>query len=86
MSRVTPLTMAWLFLVAMSALSALLASGLLPISAKLSGSALLLLASLKARTILLDYLALRLAPSWRRGFIFVLYCFVAVLVGLFLAA
>jgi nitric oxide reductase NorF protein len=75
-----------MLLVALSAGSALLTVGRIAISAKLAGSLLLLLAFLKARLILLDYLKLRQAPPWASGFLVVVAIFVLLLGALFLAA
>lgn len=86
MSTSRTLTLAWLILLLLSAVSTLLASGLLLLPPKLTGSILLLVALFKARVILADYLALRNAPVWRRGFSVVIAGFVALLAALFLAA
>ncbi|MDA5092947.1 cytochrome C oxidase subunit IV family protein [Aliiroseovarius sp. KMU-50] len=45
----------------------------------------LLLAGLKARVILMDYLGLRLAPMWQRGFNAFLVVFLLTGLGLYLA-
>jgi hypothetical protein len=78
------LTRAWLSLIALSAASALLAAELLPLRQEIAGLGLLALAFAKARVILADYLGLRAAPTWRKGFSVVMALFVAGLGGLFL--
>lgn len=62
-----PLVTAWLWLVALSMGSTALALARVEGGA-LAGAAILMLAWLKARVILSDYLGLRAAPFWRRGF------------------
>ena len=78
------LSTAWLFLLALSAVSTLLSFDLVPAVA--AGTVLLGLAWLKAQIILGDYLGLRRAPFWRRGFSFALTLYAAILLGLYLAA
>jgi nitric oxide reductase NorF protein len=75
-----------MWLIALSALSALLTTDFYPVPARLAGIVLLILSFLKARLILLDYLALRHAPSWRRGFMLMTAGLLAALTVLFLAA
>ncbi len=77
------LASAWLVLIGLSAVSTLLSLGLIEGAA--AGVILLGLAWFKARIILDDYLGLRAAPFWRRGFSFVLAIYAAGLLGLYLA-
>lgn len=79
---------AWLWLIALSVGSTLLARlvpGLAGPALRVAGAAILMLAWAKARIILSDYLGLRAAPFWRRGFGFVLGVYMVVLMGLFAA-
>jgi len=76
-----PLTRAWVWLVALSLGSTVIATlvgrGLLSgTQVTIAGAAILLLAWLKARVILDRYLGLAAAPFWHRGFSIVLglYC------------
>lgn len=78
------LAIAWLALLVLSLGSTTLSLDVIPTTA--TGVILLGLALLKARIILSDYLGLRAAPFWRRGFTFVLSLYVTVLFGLYLAA
>lgn len=77
------MTKAWLQLLALSAGSTLLAAS------GLGGfwlvAAVLLLAGLKARVILKDYLGLSVAPGWLRGFELGLSLLLLALAGLALA-
>jgi Prokaryotic Cytochrome C oxidase subunit IV len=80
----TRVTIAWAWLLALSAAStALAASGA-------TGSALalpvLILSGLKAHVILRDYLRLSIAPSWLRGFDLGLTLLILAFAGLALAA
>ena len=78
------LILAWAALIALSALATGLAlSGL---GTKALAVPILLLAFLKARVILRDYLGLAQAPEIARGFLLVLALFCAALAGLALAA
>ena len=76
------LTRAWATLVGLSLIAAALSSSL---PTRLAAPAILLLALLKARIILRDYLDLKSAPSWARGFVLTLTLFCAALLGLYLA-
>lgn len=74
------LTRAWFALLALSALSTLLAiSGL---SGGVLAAGVLLLAFVKAQVILWHYLELVHAPFWRRGFSMVLAIYMLILLGL----
>lgn len=79
------LTKAWIWLIALSGGSAIVAllvgQGM---DRRLAGAAILFLALLKSRTILSRYLGLVDAPSWRRGFNMVLTFFCALLLALYL--
>lgn len=80
----TRVTKAWALLIALSGAStALAASGL-------AGAALVLLvlalSGLKAHAILRDYLGLRVAPGWLRGFDFGLALLILAFGGLAMAA
>ncbi|MDW3225757.1 MAG: cytochrome C oxidase subunit IV family protein [Paracoccaceae bacterium] len=75
---------AWLALTAFTALGTVLHFS--PMPATVSGSLILLAAGLKARLVLLDYLELRGVPGWSGGILFGLFCFIALLLTLFLAA
>lgn len=78
---------AWLLLIALSAGSTALAlavPGLTGPALAVAGAAILTLAWLKARVILSDYLGLRAAPFWRRGFGMVLGFYMIGLLGLYL--
>ena len=76
------LTRAWALLVGLSLVAAACSMGL-PI--RIAAPAILLLALLKARIILRDYLDLASAPSWARGFTLTLSLFCATILGLYLA-
>ncbi len=85
-----PVIRAWLWLIGLSLLSTILA---LLVDQRLSGAAvtaagaaILTLSWLKARVILSDYLGLRAAPFWRRGFGMVLAFYMLMLLGLYVAA
>lgn len=82
-----PLTRAWIWLVALSLGSTVIASavgarlsGALP----LAGAAILVLAWAKARIILDRYLGLAAAPFWHRGFSTVLGLYALGLLALYL--
>lgn len=82
-----PLIRAWTLLIAASAASTALAlavPGLTETTLMAAGAAILTLAWLKARVILSDYLGLRAAPFWRRGFGMVLALYMIGLLGLYL--
>lgn len=78
------LAIAWFCLLALSLITAMLTA--LPLSPKLAGAGILLLALAKSRIILARYLDLGNSPVWLRGFSIVLTVFVIVLLGLFFAA
>lgn len=74
---------AWITLIALSlAAAGLTLPGLPP---ALTGALILLLTLFKARVILADYLDLRPAPDWLRGFMLALGTLVILLFGLSLA-
>nr|WP_319947414.1 cytochrome C oxidase subunit IV family protein [uncultured Shimia sp.] len=76
---------AWLFLIGLSAASALVAHELSDVlDRRLVGMLILLLAFAKSRVILKWYLGLSQAPSWRRGFQVVLGLYCCVLFGFYL--
>ena len=79
------LTIAWIVLIVLSALSAVTAalvnSGF---DKRVTGAVVLFLALMKARIILSRYLGLADAPSWRRGFNLSLSIYCLVLLGLYL--
>ena len=81
------LHMAWGMLMALSLASTLLSVPAIwlvwPVAA---GVGVLILAWLKARIILKHYLGLSVAPGWQRGFDITLAIFLALLLGLYLAA
>lgn len=82
-----PLIRAWLLLIAFSAGSTALAlsvPGLTGTALMAAGAAILTLAWLKARVILSDYLGLRAAPFWRRGFGMVLGLYMIGVLALYL--
>ena len=85
-----PLLRAWGGLAALSLASTLaaLAAGAFDAGAARAAlaAAILACAGLKARLILERYLGLADAPFWRRGFAVSLWLFLALLLGLFLAA
>jgi hypothetical protein len=87
MLKTEPLTRAWIILIALSAVSAFTA-GLVDagFDRRITGVVVLMLALLKARVILSQYLGLWAAPSWRRGFNLSLTAFCLLLLGLYLAA
>ena len=74
---------AWLLALSLASTAAALAveSGG---SSRLAGAVILLLAYLKARLILANYLGLAGAPSWLRGFNLVIGLFMALLLALYL--
>ena len=76
------LTIAWITLVGLSLIAAAVSAGLSP---RLAGPVILLLAVLKSRVILSDYLGLAAAPAIRRGFNLALSLFALVLLGLYMA-
>lgn len=78
------LARAWLVLIAFSAASALLTTGILPLSSRIAGLCLLTLACAKARVILADYLGLRVSAAWLSGFTTVIAIYVAALAAFFL--
>ncbi len=78
---------AWVWLIALSAGSALISmapgQGL---GRQIAGVVIVLLALAKARIILAQYLRLAQAPGWLRGFTVVIALFGVLVLGLFLAA
>ncbi len=76
------LARAWLALLALSIVSAILT--LLPISAKFLGACILILALVKSRIILARYLELATSLAWLRGFTLVLTGFALTVFGLYL--
>jgi len=76
------LTRAWLALLALSVLSALLT--VLPIPPALLGGGILILAVMKCRIILGHYLDLSSSPVWLRGFMMVLTAFAVIVFALYL--
>lgn len=76
------LTRALLLLITFSLVTTLFA-GFLPESGPVFVVSVLLLALLKGRVILLDYLGLRQAPSFRRGFVMALVAFTLLALGLY---
>ncbi len=85
-----PVIRAWLWLIGLSLTSTLVAIAvdqrLTGAAVTLAGAVILTLSWLKARVILSDYLGLRAAPFWRRGFGMVLGFYMALLLGLYVAA
>lgn len=77
-----PLTQAWLGLLALSAVSALLT--LIGAPTAVIAGGIVLLALIKARVILKHYLDLENSQSWLRGFTMVLTGFSAVIFALYL--
>ena len=75
MSAGTPLLRAWLLLIALSAISAGLTTGVVAAIPIAPGLALLALAFGKAYVILSAYLGLSRSAAWRRGFAFVVALF-----------
>ncbi|WP_254436285.1 cytochrome C oxidase subunit IV family protein [Ruegeria arenilitoris] len=78
----SPITCAWLTLLALSVASAMLT--MMPIPSKLLGGGILILALAKSRIILAQYLDLATSPPWLRGFTMVLTGFAVVIFCLFL--
>ena len=79
------LTRAWIWLIALSGGSALVALMVeRGMDRRIAGSLILILALFKSRTILSRYLGLIDAPSWRRGFNLVLSFYCVLLLGLYL--
>jgi hypothetical protein len=74
------LTRAWGALVGLSLLAAAFSAGL---PTRVAAPVIVLLALFKARLILSDYLDLRSAPAWRRGFTMVLVLFCGLVLGLY---
>ncbi|MDF1618919.1 nitric oxide reductase F protein [Pseudothioclava nitratireducens] len=84
-----PLISAWLWLLALSGASTLLAAAvsqgwLTGLGVTLGGAAILALAWAKARVILARYLGLAEAPFWHRGFSITLAIYALLLLGLYL--
>ncbi len=78
----SPLTRAWLTLIALSVASAILTLTQLP--PKAIGAGILILALGKSRIILARYLDLAKSPAWLRGFMMVLISFAVVVFALYL--
>lgn len=79
------LTKAWIWLIALSGGSALVAMFVEQgMDRRIAGGLILALALLKSRTILSRYLGLSEAPSLRRGFNMVLTFYCVFLLGLYL--
>ncbi|RLJ59367.1 cytochrome c oxidase subunit IV [Litoreibacter meonggei] len=79
------LTRAWVVLIALSGLSAVVSTMMdRGFDTRIMGSVVLALALMKARIILSRYLGLADAPSWRRGFNLTLTLFCLLLLGLYL--
>ncbi|CUK17623.1 hypothetical protein RUE5091_04146 [Ruegeria denitrificans] len=76
------LTRAWLALLGLSVGSAVLT--LLPVPAAVMGGGILLLALIKTRVILAQYLDLACSPGWLRGFTMVLTGFSVLIFALYL--
>ena len=79
--RPDPLTRAWLGLLALSLTSALLT---LLHSPQIAAAGVLVLALIKTRLILAQYLDLAHSPNWLRGFTMVLTIFSLLIFGLYL--
>ena len=80
-----PLTRAWLALMALSAASAFVATGVSHgLFRTAAGALILLLAFLKARIILSRYLGLWQAPAWRAGFNLAIGLYCLALLSLYL--
>ncbi|WP_299421523.1 cytochrome C oxidase subunit IV family protein [uncultured Shimia sp.] len=71
---ITILTRAWLLLIALSFATTVFA-GVLPEAGPVFVTSVLFLAGLKSRIILSDYLGLRDAPTFKRGFTMILIGF-----------
>lgn len=79
------LTKAWIWLIALSGGSALIATMVgHGMDRRIAGGLILFLALMKSRTILSRYLGLADAPSWRGGFNMVLTCYSLLLLALYL--
>lgn len=82
------LVRAWMWLILLSLLATALALGqhlLPPVATKGAGLAILMIAGLKARIILSDYLELHMTPAILRGFSAGLIFFLLIAGGLYLA-
>ncbi|WP_294229390.1 cytochrome C oxidase subunit IV family protein [uncultured Shimia sp.] len=73
---ITVLTRAWLLLIAFSFATTVFA-GVLPEAGPIFVAAVLALAGVKSRLILSDYLGLRNAPTFQRGFTLILVGFLS---------
>lgn len=71
-------------LIALSGLSALAASGVVPVNPAIVAGAILMLALIKVRVILADYLELAQGPSWLKGFLWVIGLWAVLVMGLYL--
>jgi len=81
-----PLINAWIALIVLSlATTALSIAGSDKTWVPVTGTAILLIAWIKARLVLARYMGLAAAPSWQGGFDICLGIFVLVLGGLYLA-
>lgn len=76
------LSRAWLTLIALSVASAILT--LTPLSPKILGAGILILALAKSRIILAQFLDLATSPAWLRGFTMVLTAFALLIFALYL--
>lgn len=80
-----PLTKAWIWLVVLSAGSAVVAILVsMGVDRRIAGAMILTLALLKSRTILSQYLGLCNAPFWRRGMNIALAVFCGLIFVLYL--
>jgi hypothetical protein len=86
MSAGTPLLRAWLTLIALSAISAGLTTGVVADFPIAPGLVVLALAFGKAYVILSAYLGLDRSAAWRRGFAIVVALFLVCVAGLYIAA
>ena len=81
-----PILKAWVWLLALSGVSALVAQAVgLGIDRRITGAVILLLAVAKSRVILARYLGLDQAPGWLSGVMTVLGLFALLALGLYLA-
>lgn len=83
--KIDALTKSWIWLIALSGGSAIVAMFVEHgMDRRIAGAVILALAMQKSRTILSGYLGLSQAPTWRRGFNMVLTFYCCVLLGLYL--
>lgn len=78
----TVLTRAWLLLIALSFATTVFA-GVLPEASPIFVAVMLVLAGVKSRVILSDYLGLRDAPTFQRGFTMILIGFLGLVLLLY---